>query len=141
MGHKPLFCVVRCDAPQIGARKPQFFNEKMTIERDLDASRLIGHCQEYRQTIQDIGSCSREETKSKKGVASCASMCRVDIGESVRQLHCDPQSSDMDNLFSTGKVIPEKTQRSVSGMAHFRRFVNAWLRKYSNTQSQQHGST
>jgi hypothetical protein len=42
MGHKPLFCVVRCDAQQIGARKPQFFNEKMTIERDLDASRLIG---------------------------------------------------------------------------------------------------
>jgi hypothetical protein len=45
--------LVRCDAQQIGARKPQFFNEKMTIEHDLDASRLIGHCQEYRQAIQE----------------------------------------------------------------------------------------
>jgi hypothetical protein len=32
MGHKPLFRVVCWDAQQIGARKPQFFNEKMTIE-------------------------------------------------------------------------------------------------------------
>jgi hypothetical protein len=53
MGHKPLFCVVCWNAQQIGARKPQFFNEKMTSERDLDAFLLIGHYQEYRQTIQE----------------------------------------------------------------------------------------
>jgi len=34
MGREPLFCVVRCDAQQIGARKPQFFNEKIADVRD-----------------------------------------------------------------------------------------------------------
>ena len=41
MGREPLFCVVRCDAQQIGARKPQFFNEKIADVRD----RLKGQIQ------------------------------------------------------------------------------------------------